>query len=187
MKWASLVIGALLIGFVSRASADSIQISEGSTDPPGVTFTFDLLDHAFAEIGVGESFGPVIQENPTWTVTDFHRMYNILEPGTGAISDLLEVTGTAATHTVSLSFTSDPAEGPLVPFVNPTLTITETGGLQPVDTIASYATDPTGTSHDLTLFIQSDVEGVPEPTTVLLLGAGTVALGWSARLTRRRQ
>jgi hypothetical protein len=178
------LIGALLIGLVgvSQASADFVRFLEGSNDTgTNLTLTGDVFGATFGPVTTtGESLTLTVTFE-TWTVTDFHNTYNILE-STGALSDLLEVTGISTLHRIIVSFTSDTENGPpLVSFLHPTATITETGAPQDVDAIVGYARDPAGVPHDLTLTIQSDAQAVPEPTTGLLLLAGCAGLlryGW---------
>ena len=173
----TLIIG--LVVAASPASADFIQILELPNES-GVALLVDALGATFASQtsqGAIENVTIIITGANGWTVADFHNTYNVLEPNGTEISDLLEVTGSSTSRSITAVFTSDSENGPpLLGFLHPTKTITETGAPQDVDTILAYAFDPTGTPHNLTLTIQSDVEAVPEPTAAFLLLTGCAAL-----------
>ena len=108
---------------------------------------------------------------------------NILEPGSGQLSDtiLVEVRADPPFLNLRITFTSDSESGsPSTQVASPF--ITETGADQFASTITWL---PGGATDDIRF--QSDVENVPEPTTLLLWGTTAVGLVGLACWRRRRQ
>lgn len=107
--------------------------------------------------------------------TGVNVRFIVLDPGTQNVSDIisLQVTAGTDTTTVAIAFQSD-EEAPLTYTPDPTLDeiITETGDFQTIYT---------QTSGDLNLVIRfaSDIEAVPEPSSLALLGVAFAVLAWS--------
>jgi hypothetical protein len=128
------------------------------------------------------SIGGVVGTDPALTDT---WVFELTEPGTGAISDVVGVISTTGGGT-AIAFMSDAENGSTVfppgPF---TTTLTETSS--PVD--VSILMDAADRAAGFKVFFQSDLDAtVPEPTTwaMMLLGfAGLAYAGWRRSVKAR--
>lgn len=109
------------------------------------------------------------------SATDFRA--NIFDPGTDLLSDTYSVSAAAGSQSFIINFRSDVEGGiPLVPLTGPNVqTIIENGLYQSI----GIATLSDGSTVDFQF--RSDVEPVPEPSTLLLMGSGAAILALRKR------
>jgi hypothetical protein len=173
------LISLVCTGPTSAASISFIEVSEGA---PILLLTSGLGSFAAS---VGSESASVTVGTATGTSVPL-LSFGLTEEGSTQISDLISarafISGGTLTGAFQVSFESD-TEGPLTapPGVVTTL-IPETGLPQVV-----FSGSLPLLSVDLTITALSELEAVPEPTTLLLWGTTLTGLGLAARWRKRRQ
>ena len=174
-------LGIVLIGPVytapaSAASISFIELSEGST--------ILLLTSGLGSFttSVGSESATVTVGTATATSVPLLSI-GLTEQGSGAISDLISarafVSGTMLTGAYQVSFESDTEAALSAPAGVVTTLIPETGLPQIV-----FSGSLPLVGVDLTITVLSDLDPVPEPTTVLLFGTTIATMGLFARWRR---
>ena len=118
---------------------------------------------------------------PASTIPPETFLVALTEPGTGEDSDVLDLQHAAGTAAYSFLFISDSEGGPGLGLGPSVPRIPETGELQDVTQFLPAELRDFGFS----VSVQSDVEPVPEPASIVLLGSGIAGVG--TLLRRRRQ
>jgi hypothetical protein len=172
----AITVFALPLGF---ARGDTIQISDLTEGNPTVQ-TFDASGNDNTATNVTNLVAAAETVSFTYTSTDFTYnggagYFDLLEPD-GSVSDrLLLVSVADGSPVLNLTFSSDPAPLP-----------------SPINFIGSALEDGTfqGFTIGDTFQMRSDVDAVPEPATLTLLGLGVAGLagyGWRRRRARAAQ
>lgn len=153
------------------------------TDTVSVTLSSDLTARGATAICAGEVCTVTILPPNGPAPVDWTSPIDILEPSSINISDRITVVpafdATGRATSVAIVFTSDsevPLPGPLGGN-----TIVETGLLQTATFFDWKSFDGTVVVEQDIIQFQSDVEGVPEPATLVLLSLGLAGLGFSRR------
>ncbi len=110
---------------------------------------------------------------------------NIYDPDGVTLSDTFWISGQAGDSFFHLEFFSDVNEVPPTPLLNPTLEIVENGFFQSVGgfTADRFVFGDFDGQDTVEFQFRADVEAVPEPASMLLIGSGLAALG----VRRRRK
>lgn len=181
---------------VSANARTPAEFGNGTTTsacvPATVAVCFNPIDQFVAESSGESTFSSLIgfrsgsNANGNGHSATFNTAVELLDPNTGAISDIIELqivgnTGTGADQQWTLVFTSD-AEGgaPLTTppnLVGPAFTLTETGLAQDISGDFLNSDGTTRITPLFTITVTSDVE-VPEPSGIVLFGTALIAVGF---------
>jgi hypothetical protein len=170
---AASIFSDRLVIIENGATVDDQTILEGQVGPGN---NFEDVQHFFFEL-------PNLAFDPRFQAVQI----GLLDPVTGALSDTVVMEGvTASGSFIAIAGLISDLETPLVS-PNPlpiTTRIAETGGLQDVTRLV-FPNFAAG-QEPATVLVQSDIEVVPEPATLLLIAiGGTGLLGYGRRKPSR--
>src|SRR5262249_43468414 len=128
-----------------------------------------------SETFIPEGPGPVEVAVVACPICLDDEVVDLMEPGGSATSDVLvSINGMISFYSKSGNIVLDPIPGTF---------IRETGDLQD---LSQYLLTPSAEAQGFRLFAQSDVETVPEPASLFLVGSGLVRVVYHRRKLRQK-
>jgi len=164
-------IGAAIL-IVSAQKTWATRLPIGISDEP---LLLNPDASTFSETFVPEGLGPVEVAVIACPICLDDAVVDLTETDGGAISDVLvSLNGMISFYSKSGNVVLDPIPGTF---------IRETGDLQD---LSQYLLSPSAQAQGFRLFAQSDVETVPEPAALFLVGSGLVRVVYHRRKLRQK-